>query len=246
MQQASRLTVSPPSSALLKFLKLQSEGACFFTANLRPGFCFNDHAPRHVSNHQRRVKITSQPLRGLSTTAPRPATVEASFFSLDFLRPQSSSVKPTASLPRPPLHPRYAATLPCSKPEPSPWRRTPPSVKQPWLRHMWGFGKGKDERPGRRNERAPPPGFLDDGADNSMLGLGRSIAAKASNELKLRCTEFDENGNVTLVNGEFKKSELIAKVRRMEPAALIIIDIESSMACYLATFERLIPRCCPT
>ena len=30
--------------------------------------------------------------------------------------------------------------------------------------------------------------------------------------MKLRCTEFDENGNVTVVDGEFKKSELIAKV----------------------------------
>ena len=36
---------------------------------------------------------------------------------------------------------------------------------------------------------------------------------KMGNELRLRCTEFDENGNVTLVNGEFRKSELIAKVR---------------------------------
>ena len=37
------------------------------------------------------------------------------------------------------------------------------------------------------------------------------MSAKAANEQKLRCTEFDENGNVVLVNGEFKKSELIAK-----------------------------------
>lgn len=29
--------------------------------------------------------------------------------------------------------------------------------------------------------------------------------------MKLRCTEFDANGSVTLVSGEFKKSELIAK-----------------------------------
>jgi len=45
-----------------------------------------------------------------------------------------------------------------------------------------------------------------------MFNLGRSLAVKASSEPRLRCTEFDENGNVTLVNGEFKKSELIAKV----------------------------------
>jgi len=31
--------------------------------------------------------------------------------------------------------------------------------------------------------------------------------------LTLRCTEFDVDGNVTVVNGEFKKSELIQKVR---------------------------------
>jgi magnesium transporter len=48
-------------------------------------------------------------------------------------------------------------------------------------------------------------GFLDEGAETSMFNLGRSLAGKASNELKLRCTEFDENGNVTLVNGEFKR-----------------------------------------
>ena len=55
-------------------------------------------------------------------------------------------------------------------------------------------------------EHSPLSSFLDESA-----GLGR--IAKPVNELKLRCTEFDENGKVTLVNGEFKKSELIAKVR---------------------------------
>ncbi|KAF2005220.1 cora-domain-containing protein [Amniculicola lignicola CBS 123094] len=34
---------------------------------------------------------------------------------------------------------------------------------------------------------------------------------RSANELKIRCTELDENGNVTMVSGEFKKSELIAK-----------------------------------
>ncbi|KAF1360072.1 cora-domain-containing protein [Lizonia empirigonia] len=34
---------------------------------------------------------------------------------------------------------------------------------------------------------------------------------RTANELKMRCTELDEHGNVTLVSGEFKKSELIAK-----------------------------------
>ena len=34
---------------------------------------------------------------------------------------------------------------------------------------------------------------------------------KPSHDLRLRCTEFDGNGNVTLVNGEFRKSELMDK-----------------------------------
>lgn len=45
-----------------------------------------------------------------------------------------------------------------------------------------------------------------------MFSLGRTISAKAAAQPKLRCTELDENGNVVLASGEFKKSELIAKV----------------------------------
>jgi magnesium transporter len=47
--------------------------------------------------------------------------------------------------------------------------------------------------------------------DTSMFSLGRHISAKAAAQPKLRCTELDENGNVVLASGEFKKSELIAK-----------------------------------
>lgn len=73
------------------------------------------------------------------------------------------------------------------------WRRLRPQKQTKSLRH--------------HNTDLPPlPVFLDDA--NSGLG-GRII--KPSNELKLRCTEFDENGNVVLVNGEFRKSELIQK-----------------------------------
>jgi magnesium transporter len=38
------------------------------------------------------------------------------------------------------------------------------------------------------------------------------VSAKAAAQPKLRCTELDENGNVVLASGEFKKTELIAKV----------------------------------
>jgi magnesium transporter len=52
---------------------------------------------------------------------------------------------------------------------------------------------------------------MDEGTEG-MFNIGRSLSAKATNELRIRCTEFDINGDVTLVNGEFRKQELIAKV----------------------------------
>lgn len=62
-----------------------------------------------------------------------------------------------------------------------------------------------DDLPTRSNSR-------DEGSDTSMFSLGRHISAKAAAQPKLRCTELDENGNVVLASGEFKKSELIQKV----------------------------------
>ena len=45
-----------------------------------------------------------------------------------------------------------------------------------------------------------------------LFNLNRALSRNPSGaDLKLRCTEFDANGSVTLVAGEFKKSELIAK-----------------------------------
>lgn len=59
----------------------------------------------------------------------------------------------------------------------------------------------------------PPPPPPDDSSSGSS-GFGSSLGRimRPTNELKMRCTELDEHGNVTLVSGEFKKSELIAKV----------------------------------
>lgn len=40
----------------------------------------------------------------------------------------------------------------------------------------------------------------------------RALTAKAALDPRLRCTEVDGNGDVIMVDGELKKSELIAKV----------------------------------
>lgn len=60
----------------------------------------------------------------------------------------------------------------------------------------------------------PPPPPDDSSAGSSGFGSSLGRIMRPTNELKMRCTELDEHGNVTLVSGEFKKSELIAKVRK--------------------------------
>ncbi|KAJ4381124.1 magnesium ion transporter [Didymella sp. IMI 355093] len=59
----------------------------------------------------------------------------------------------------------------------------------------------------------PPVPPSNDDASATGSGYGNTLGrlARSANELKMRCTELDEHGNVTLVSGEFKKSELIAK-----------------------------------
>lgn len=64
-------------------------------------------------------------------------------------------------------------------------------------------------RPGLLQPPLPPSN--DDTALPTGYGSSLGRLARTANELKMRCTELDEHGNVTLVSGEFKKSELIAK-----------------------------------
>lgn len=78
-----------------------------------------------------------------------------------------------------------------------------------WLRPWHRVRQKKGAGPLQPND-LPAPSLLDDNASLSRI-------VKPTNELQLRCTEFDEHGNVTLVNGAFKKSELIAKVRIVHP-----------------------------
>lgn len=79
-------------------------------------------------------------------------------------------------------------------------------------KHAWNiFNSDKMRRLAQLQAPPPPP---DESSSGGSTGFGSSLGRimRPTNELKMRCTELDEHGNVTLVSGEFKKSELIAKV----------------------------------
>jgi len=80
-------------------------------------------------------------------------------------------------------------------------------------------------------------------------------SSRPGNDQKLRCTEFDENGNVVLVNGEFKKTELIAKVSHFSCLHISLIQHGMqrhsakqpyrSMVCKHAISVKSTPPSCP-
>ena len=202
MKAACKIHVPTPSSSLLRFLSSQVEDICFFSTN--------SNIPQRHSTPKAKKKLFQRKtcsgfpssVRSFGTSQRRQATVEASFLNLDFLKTsprshnpiaQQSNATPASSLPREWLRPpiRHAST-----------------DDRPFLRRLWQ-NKGVGHPALKDGDLPPLPSFLDEANGTS---LGRSKAGKAANELRLRCTEINENGDVTLVNGEFKKSELIAKV----------------------------------
>jgi len=200
----SALRTPAPSPTLLKFLKSQSEGICFFSPNPRPGFIFDHAAPRAPL----RPSVVSKPsARRLSTSTRRNATVEAGFVNLDFLWPRSTKLQPVPQsqfiLRQKASHARY----------PSAYRASSTGWHD-WRQKLWGRNK-KGHKPLQPDD-LPETFYPREDGSESMFSLGRSISAKAAAQPKLRCTELDEDGNVVLASGEFKKSELIAKVHHDE------------------------------
>ena len=182
-----------PSTTLLRFLRSQVE-TCFLTSNPQSS-CRASHLL---------LSTRKSPLRLFTTTPPCPATIESSLLPLDVLVPKSLLPKPR------PLNSssHYGPPLPIANNH----LRSASSDSRPWNKRLAFLkfkGGAKHENP--EGNGASLPSFLSD--PGGGVGVGRTTAAKASDGLKLRCTEFDGEGNVTLVHGEFKKSELIAMVR---------------------------------
>ncbi|KAL8634859.1 MAG: hypothetical protein Q9228_007588, partial [Teloschistes exilis] len=192
MHAAPRLYVPAPSFDLLHFLRSQAEDLWFFSPNTK-----TVHARPLFRRPFRRNTLNSFPhsARAFGTTKPCRATLEASLWNFDFLRHplrhENAVARTSTGFPAPNRSlARHASTEDTSL------------IGRLWEKRRKASTAFKDE------QTTPLPSLLE---DPNATTYGRSKAGKAANELRLRCTEINEHGDVTLVNGEFKKSELIAK-----------------------------------
>lgn len=201
------LKIPAPSATLLKFLRSQSEGIYFFSPNLRPNFAFDHAAPRNTHARRppaRRPSITST--RTLCTSQPQYTTLEAGFPILDFLFPRASSTT---------FHPENKSSYSLRRPPRRDWNTLGARYGSSHERRWWQLFGGRSPRSSQPlHPDDLPNGNFNEESGDSMFSLGRRISAKAAAQPKLRCTELDENGNIILTSGEFKKSELIQKVRK--------------------------------
>lgn len=208
MRSALPLPSIAPSSTLLKFLRSQSESLCFFSSNPGTSFTFDHASPRGSQLLPRRTKCSLEP-RNATAAAEAPRILKAGLLSLDCLRLGSA---PSSRI--------YGARISRigSQHRQLAWgknvygNRAASTGSRRW--RLWGRREGKPLEP----DDLPKNTYAsEDGGDTSMFSLGRSISAKAAAQPKLRCTELDEAGNVSMTSGEFKKSELIAKVENHKP-----------------------------
>lgn len=186
-------TIAAPSPTVLNFLRSQVRNA--FDSPTWRCATLETQGHRHASTCARVGQLGSR-RRGTGSIGRGVVQI-----------PASSSPRQCSTLNSIPNR-EYASRFPTDPLiPPSSCRRTFSTTQS----HSWRFW------PSRRRPLPPPLkphisplGAVADDASNGLYGLGRT--ARSANELKMRCTELDESGNVTMVSGEFKKSELIAKV----------------------------------
>lgn len=215
MLASSPLKPSAPSASLLRFLRAQSDSVFFFTPNPTTSCTrISSESPwQHRRSRGSAMRKSSSWTQ--LTPAPCQAQIEASLFSI-----ASTSTDPKTLRIRLPSSSRLKSnTYPLICPLQS--LRNGSTKSRSWVRRFLDLGRAKDPK---WNASPQVTSFTDEGVEGNLFNVGRALAAKSLNEPRLRCTEFDENGNVTLVNGEYRKSELIAKVSEVGLCCESILD----------------------
>jgi magnesium transporter len=195
----STLCLPVPSRNLLRFLRCQSKRA-FASAN-HGRDTITTSAIRCHARPLNTVAIRKQPLELTTVCERRVTNLEPSLFDRDpVTRKLLHRSQPLTSQ-------NYFSTSQNAR---GFWsgRKSSSSYMPTWNNLF--------KLTGKKNDKALKPDDLpnhDEFGDNSSIfNNRRTLAAKAASEPRLRCTEVDEHGNVILVDGEFKKTELIAKV----------------------------------
>ncbi|KAK2807692.1 magnesium ion transporter [Onygenales sp. PD_10] len=189
-----------PSANLLRFLRSQSEPISYFSSNLaHPSSARPATSPPCPWRYQGQHANANGYER---CTATLQASLIPPFFNPRTRKPTTTT---TLSSPASASSPRSLTKQPLQ-----PFSSTQTRRSKNFLRRLFGFRVSEREGELRLND-LPAGLVVEDGQEGNMFSTARSLALKATNEPRLRCTEFDGAGNVTLVNGEFKKSELIAK-----------------------------------
>ena len=206
MRQIYANSVSAPSPSLLRFMKSQIESICFSTANSPASpsqSCLQ--RPQKYSLHLR--TINGNGTRCLSTNRCRQATAQSSLLNIS---PSLHGPKQDQYFPRQLASPRrIRGAVDYKLRECSHSQRYGSYTARPFLQRLWPPRRDHAKTAVKSPDGLPLAGYL---GENSEGKFARNTG-KTSNDLKLRCTEFDENGKVTLLSGEIKKAELIAKVR---------------------------------
>lgn len=185
------------------------EDLWFFSPNTKFRRCSRPHGRLRAFCRQHVPDRFHTSFNPLTSSNGCQAALQSSLLNFNFLRPSSRQEELA------PLEPPGPAISGTSNNWPRPYarhyaRHASTEEHPHLLRRLWE--KRRSAHAALKSDDLPPrPSFL---ADTGGTPLGRTKAGKAANELRLRCTEINENGDVTLVNGEFRKSELIAKVEK--------------------------------
>ena len=241
---SARLPV--PSRNLLRFMRRQSDVAFFSSNEPTTSRCRTAVVQRHPRYYPEASPLRRSLARKQSTCCARQAThapavdptsdhtvLRSSFINIEPLLRRLPKSQPTSNT-------NCFSTTGATRKllDPGSERK---AAAASWQERLWGRGR-KGANSLRPNDL---PEHEDGDPGSSMFNSRRTLAAKAALEPRLRCTEVDEYGNVILVDGEFKKTELIAKVGRQLtipctslPGSLLISTLTDSTAYYLVIYAR--------
>ncbi|PQK15505.1 hypothetical protein BB8028_0005g10180 [Beauveria bassiana] len=192
-----------PSRTLLRFLRTQSETAFFTPSHVR---CTKASGAR-VCNRVRLYNTDTQLCAASSelTMSSQPVALQASLWPFgESPRPQPQQQQQQQQQQRRQIN---STTKLSGRKTPGKDGRAASDPTSSWQERLWGMAARRGFKPLKPDD-LPGHEELEHG---SMFNSRRVMTAKAAAEPRLRCTEVDEHGQVILVDGEFKKSELIAK-----------------------------------